>query len=281
MKKNEYDDPHSVTKGIIVIVIVMLLAIGGVTYWMYSVNLIAIPEFITVLFGAGSGENSESVPWDVNEVNLALKNARETVSYDVTFEASYENLKKAILSEPEADGFYRSAKISYYSGGEAAVSSVRLWKCGNKFRVERYNGESMTRPHFVIICDGKNVLFKDIANGEEAIQSAGSASIAEYEAWVTPVSDIISAIGEFSEQENSRISDCRIELMQLDSGNVYYVSYYDNTLGLTEEYLLSLDNMTVISHNTFMSDSLIYSCENVGFSSNESVYNVDEYYEIR
>lgn len=299
MKKRDADAyNHSPAVGTALIVILLLIIFGGMLFWMYSVKLLILPESVSELLGLGDKGNDDSLPWDTGELSGAVKSGKSGEKVEMTFDITYENLRSALLSEIEPEGFYQQFRVCYYNNGTESPGRVILQRYGEKFRVEKYSRDTSSALEMLIIADETTMFYREGEYGEERSIPRGDYVTPESEAGLPSVDRLLAIIAEIpdplkvmeetetadesiSMEESvstmksavlSRYSDCVLTMLRTDDGIVYYVSLNDNELGLREEYYISLEYRVIINHRTLSGDKAIYSCETISFSASPDSY---------
>lgn len=287
MKKYLEKEGRSAVLGTVIIAVAMIVIFGAVFAWMYSMDLLFLPDFAEKLFGLS---DDDGIPeWNLGALSEIVKDGKNDSGEVLTFDITYENLKAAFLGEEEPDGIYISADISYYDGEEASKKRVRFYKNGDRFRSETYAIGDSERLETLKIADSENVVFTDHATGESRILSRSQDICAENEAGIPSVDNLFYVIDSFPKalSENATgdavvtqtgIEDCTIMLVRYGDSNVYYVSFVYTDLGLREEYYVSLDHRIIISCYTTKNGVPVYSYETVRVSTQSEVWSEDALY---
>ncbi len=299
--------------GTVLILCVLFVVFAGVLFWMYSVRLLEIPRPLAGLLGIGTGDGDPENGLDTS-LSGVVRNGRPDDVEGVGFEFNYENLRGALLSEPEPRGFRQTVRISY--GGDD--SKVVICRYGDKYRVEKYRNYDGNMTELAIF-DEFSVYHLDVKSGESRSVPRNDSVTPESEAGLPSVSVLTSIIREFDTDETigtapetssdqpleglteseaasdwksdepaaaadfgdilSRYADVGIEMIRSDAGNVYFVAYSDTILGTREEYYVSLVHNLIISQTVKYGGNLLYSCETVDFSTDISDFGEEELYE--
>lgn len=299
--------------GTVLILCVLFVVFAGVLFWMYSVRLLEIPRPLAGLLGIGTGDGDPENGLDTS-LSGVVRNGRPDDVEGVGFEFNYENLRGALLSEPEPRGFRQTVRISY--GGDE--SKVVICRFGDKYRVEKYRNYDGNMTELAIF-DEFSVYHLDVKSGESRSVPRNDSITPESEAGLPSVSVLTSIIREFDTDETtgtvpetssdqpleglteseaasdwksdepaaaadfgdilSRYADVGIEMVRSDAGNVYFVAYSDTILGTREEYYISLVHNLIISQTVKYGGNLLYSCETVDFSTDISDFGEEELYE--
>ncbi len=274
--------------GTVIIIVVMIIVFGATFAWMYSVDLLFLPDFVENILGIGDDEGIPS--FVTGELSEIVRNGKNQRGETVVFEDTFDNLRAALLSESAADGIYLCADISYYDDVEPTVRRVKYYRDGDRFRVEIYAPGDNDTQELLKIADSDNITIIDKATGESRTVARGSDILPENEAMIPSVYDLLNAVEAFYETEDvingvtvngsthSELSECVIKLVDYDDQKLYYVSFVYNDLGIREEYFVSLDNCIIISLNTFYGDKLVYSYEAVTISTKENDFCEDVLY---
>ena len=178
--------------GTVLILCVLFVVFTGVLFWMYSVRLLEIPRPLAGLLGIGTGDGDPGNGLDTS-LSGVVRNGRPDDVEGVGFEFNYENLRGALLSEPEPRGFRQTVRISY--GGDE--SKVVICRYGDKYRVEKYDksGEKMTG---LAIFDDFSVYHLDVSSGESRSVPRNDSITPESEAGLPSVAVLTSIIREFN-----------------------------------------------------------------------------------
>ncbi len=269
------------TVGTALILLVIAVIFGAIFVFMYSVGLMVLPQWLANFFGLSNPGEDEATPWDTGELYSMLREGEpESDENLVSFELDYENIRLALLSEPEPLGSFREAKISYYSDGEASSHSVRLYTRGEEFRVERYEGTTSSRRTMLAVADADAVTVVDGSSGDRRTLARAEGISAEEEAGFPSVEGLLAKVAEFPSEEggDSRYEDCELKMLEQDGTNVYFVAFTDTKFDLREEYFMSLEHRVIISQRTLADDELVYSFETVAFSVEQSRYGDERLY---
>lgn len=279
--------------GTAIIVIVMVIVFGATFVWMYSMDLLFLPDFIENIFSID--DNKDELSFASGELSELVREGKNERGETVTFDDTYENLRAALLSEPEPDGIYICADISHYKNGEPSVRRVRYYRDGQRFRAEIYAPGDEDTPELLKIGDSEHITVTDRTTGESRT-SAMSAESFENEAMIPSVSVLLDAIEAFpgtapvtsadieispdstGEENGAEVSDCEIKLVDTETGKLYFVSFTYNDLNIREEYFISLDYRIIVSGITYYGGNPIYSYDTVRISSEKAVYGEDELY---
>lgn len=182
--------------GTVLILCVLFVVFAGVLFWMYSVRLLEIPRPLAGLLGIGTGVGDPENGLDTS-LSGVVRNGRPDDVEGVGFEFNYENLRDALISEPEPQGFRQTVRISY--GGDE--SKVVICRFGDKYRVEKYKDpeKDMTE---VVIFDDFSVYHLDTSSGESRSVPRNDSITPESEAGLPSVAVLTSIIREFSVPES-------------------------------------------------------------------------------
>ena len=279
--------------GTAIIIIVMIIVTSAVFVWMYSVDLLFLPDFVEDILRLD--RDSGEVVWDLGELSEIVRNGKNENGETVVFEDSYENLRAALLSEPAADGIYLSADVSHYSDGIPTVRRIRYYRDGERFRCEIYAPGDEDVLETLKIADSDSITVYDKASGEYSKLARGQGIDPENEAMIPSVADLMSAVSAFPEHEGAvwsdstdtpdetggdMLSDCSVKLVRDGDETLYYVTFVYNDLGIQEEYYVSLNYRVIISAATFKSGERIYSYDIVRASLEPEVYGDDALYTL-
>lgn len=198
-----------------------------------------------------------------------------------------------------------------YSEGET-LGAV-LYRNGDMARIERYElSEDEMKRVELMIYDRDSVYHLDDTTGESRSLVRSADVSPENAAGMPEIEKLVSVIGEITSneetvetdevttalvdevdsdaefpaefysdvpvEETERWAELRILLKVSEIGNVYYVSFFDNYLATFEEYYLSLEHNTVLSHTVSYDGKVLYSVETVSFSADAEVWDIDELY---
>jgi len=269
------DKSHSPAIGTAIIVAVLVAFFGGVLYWMYSVRLLNPDNAIMRLLGIYVDETDNELPWDTGKLSGLIQGQQTDTNAELTFSLTWENLKSALLLEEKPEGCYQNVEITYYSNSVPTSHRVEVRKYGDRFHIDDYGSQQMT-----VTADTDEITYRQ--NGIVYTLPRDSSVTAENEAGIPSVDSLLAHIGSFSAErnQNERYSDCEITLISMNGENVYYVTWNDNFLSLTEEYYLSENYNAVISHKTYHGGTLIYSAVTVDFSVKPEWWQSDSYYHM-
>lgn len=294
MKKQLEKESRSVALGTAIIVIAMVIVFGAVFAWMYSMDLLFLPDFAKDIFGISDDDGD--VRWDLGALSEIVKSERDEGGEVVTFDVTYENLRAAFLSEEAPEGLYLSADVSYYADGEASTRRIRYYRDGDRFRTETYAIGDSEMLETLKIANSEHVTVIDRTTGESRTIPRTAGIYPENEAGIPSVDTLLSAIEAFPEMtgdvsdtadtapagsdaaETSHVTDCELRMVRTDSGNVYYIAYTYKDLGLREEYYVSLDYRIIISANTTLAGKPVYSYKTVRIATEPEVWSEDTLY---
>lgn len=283
--------------GTALILFVLLIIFGGVLCWMYSVKLLTIPNSLLELFGMNNSEDGSGT-LDTGELSWMIKDNKTVAGKEIVYELNYENLRAAILSEQQTDGFKQEVSVTYVDGN-ATYST--LYKSGKNARIEIYEltdeGEKLRTE--LVIYDSNTVYHLDCKTGKSRSVVRSEDVSPENAAKMPSVDELLYIIEEISKNETAEVTtsaeiettdeytpeqlsdgenidyantfsrwrDLNIFMKSTEIGNVYQVSFYDDYLGTFEEYYLSLEYNTVLYQAVFYGDERIYLCETLSFST--------------
>ncbi len=290
MKKKPKSENHGILLGTVIIIVVMVIVFGAVFAWMYSMDMLFLPDFIEQLVGFEDDE--DELPWDLGALSEIVKNGKSEQGDEITFDITYENLRAALLSKESEPGVFLSAVIKYYDGETPYSRNVTYSRDGDKFRVQLYAiqpQESTDAPviEALKIADEKSLYIYDYSSDKSTMIPRNESIVPENEAGIPSVDSLLSLISEFPEADvtdssdedltsydaqSANIKDTVIKLVRSETGNVYYVSFTDTSLDITEEYYVSLDYRMIISATTKQSGKIVYSYETKSFSADPAIY---------
>ncbi len=287
MKNNLQKESRGAVLGTAIIAIAMVIVFGTVFAWMYSMDLLFLPDFAEKLLGLSDDDSNPE--WNLGALSEIVKEGKNDNGEVLTFDVTYDNLREAFLSEEESDGIYICADISYYDGDEPSKKRVRFYKNGDSFRSETYALGDSERLVTLKVADSDKVRITDNATGESRILARSHDICAENEAGIPSVDNLFYVIESFppslSEDipgdaviTQTGIEDCTIMLVRYGDSNVYYVSFVYTDLGLREEYYVSLDHRIIISCYTTKNGIPVYSYETVRVSTQSEVWSEDALY---
>ncbi len=296
--------------GTVLIILVLFVVFVTVLFWMYSVKLLTIPHEVALLLGFDTRDNDPNIQIDQSELAWMIKGERPEDVEGVTYELTYENLLAAIISEPVSCNFRQEVRMSY---SEGETLGAVLYRNGDMARIERYelSEDEMKRVELMIYDRDSVYHFDDITGESRSLVRSVDVS-PENAAGMPEIEKLVSVIGEITSneetvetdevttalvdevdsdaefpaevysdapvEETERWSELRILLKVSEIGNVYYVSFFDNYLATFEEYYLSLEHNTVLSHTVSYDGRVLYSVETVSFSTDAEVWDIDELY---
>ncbi len=206
-KRDDLAVPHSSAPGLILLIVLLLVIFGGILYWMYSVRLLILPEFITDLFGLPANDLYETVPWDTEALAGAVKNGKSNDKVEVSFETSYENLRAALLSEPEPEGIYQSVRISYCYDDITSERRVIFMRWGERFRIEKYADDSYNNLVETVIGSGTTASYYDADTGLSRSLPLPDDYSYENEAGIPSVESLLEILEEFPETVDAGTAD--------------------------------------------------------------------------
>lgn len=296
MKNKLRNGSGNAAVGTAIIVIVMIIVFGATFAWMYSVDLLFLPDFIEdILKLDRNDDTSVFANGELSEIVRTGKNERGEV---VTFDDTYENLRAALLSEPASEGIYLSADVCHYADGEPVIRRIRYFRDGERFRAEICAPGDDSVTELLKIADSEQLTVADRAAGELRTVARGTDIVPENEAMIPSVTELLRAVEAFPEREaanaeaygelpidetssdGEELSECDIKLVDTDKGKLYYVSFIYNDIGLKEEYFVSLDYRIIISANSFIGETPIYSYNIVRVSVDPDDYSEDTLYTV-
>ncbi len=290
MKKQLENESRSTVIGTAIIVMVMVIVFGAVFAWMYSVDLLFLPDFIKDIFGL-SGDDAET-PWDLGALTEIVKSGKNEYGEVVTFDVTYENLLAAFNEEPIPEGLYLSADISHYDNGKPSTRRIRYYRDGDRFRAEAYEKGKFNVLETLKIGDAEQVFIVENLTGVSRKVPRAADITPENEIGIPSVNTLLEAIAEFPKtsfaepsdeadyipSEDSSVTDCEIKMVSTEDGNVYYIAYTYSDLGLREEYYVSLNHHIIISASTTLDGAPVYSYETVRIATDPKVWSADVLY---
>ncbi len=287
MRNNLEKESRSAVLGTVIIVVAMVVVFGAVFAWMYSMDLLFLPDFAEKLLGLSDDDTDPS--WNLGALSEIVRDGKGDNGEVLTFDVTYDNLREAFLSEEESDGIYICADISYYDGDEASKKRVRFYKNGDRFRSETYSLGDSELLETLKVADSENVKITDNATGESRTLARSHDICAENEAGIPSVDNLFYVIESFPPnlgEDNpddavipqNGIEDYTIKLVRYGDSNVYYAAFTYTDLGLREEYYVSLDHRIIISCYTTKNGLPVYSYETVRVSTQSEVWSEDALY---
>ncbi|MBQ8508837.1 MAG: hypothetical protein IJ493_02910 [Clostridia bacterium] len=295
MKHKPYDDDRSYTLGTVILIAIAVLLIGGVLVWMYSVKLLTLPDFVTELFGIEDGSGENDLPWDTGELSGIVKGGKSEEGVELTFDITYENLRQALLTEPEPEGLSMTVSARWQADEYSRERTVFYWRRGGSVRAELYD-DSANIPTTIVLADDERVYFYDSGAGLSRTHLRADGITPENEAGIPSIEALLEVIASFPENEpqtaetlpadgtdgsvSDELSDCQLALLRTEEGNVYYVSFTWADLGLREEYFIALEWRQIISARTIHEGVTIYEYETLSFSTDPADYDQDRLYQV-
>ena len=278
--ENKFEkESRSAALGTVIIVIAMVIIFGAVFAWMYSMDLLFLPDFVENILGFSDRGKDGG---DLGALSEIVKNGKSGDYSEFTFDASYENLRDAFLREPASEGIYICADIGYYKDGEASERRIRFWKNGDMFRSETYAIGDQDKLETLKIGDAEYLTVIDRQTSEFARIPRGNDILPEFEAGLPSVTSLISDVEAFparyGDEENGYISDCSIKMVRNGDANVYLVNFTYSDIGISEEYYVSLEHGTIISCVTKKDGVPVYSYDVVRISEDPEVWDDDILY---
>lgn len=306
MKKKIDKDSRGIFIGTAVIVAAMIVVFGAVFVWMYSVDLLFLPDFVENIFGIGG--DGDAV-YTQDELSGIVAPKREDDGDTAVFDITYENLRAALVSKKPPEGYYLSADIGYYGDSGVSAHRIRVWRDGDRFRTESYADSTTEHPRLLCIGDAESILVNDMQGGDVRILPRGDF-LPENEIGIPSVDELLGTVASFPEilapdagetvsgtdtaahtdetdvteapaavnEENTEFTDCELSLIRTDSGNVYLIAFTHAGLGIREEYYVALENRSVISHVTYANGNPVYSYTQIRYSENPDDYSEDSLY---
>ncbi len=287
MIKKPKNENHSILLGTVIIIVAMIIVFGGVFAWMYSRDMLFLPEFVEQILGLGKDDNE--LPWDLGALSEVLRNGKDEQGNTVAFDVTYENLREALLSEEPEKGVFLTAVMQFFDGDTPVWQNVTYSRDGERFRVQLYEimpQENTESPEIksLTIADEKTVYILDYPSGKSTVIPRNNSIVPENEAGIPSVDYLLSVVSEFpqnvtdepaekpAEMGASGITDTAIKLLQTEDGKVYYVSYTDTEHDITEEYYISLEYRMIISATTKQGGKTVYSYKTKSFSADPAIY---------
>ena len=278
MKKDKKDKkertPGSLA-GIIISIIVIIAILFGVFAWMYSVDLLFLPDFVEDFLGLS--DDDSAVEWNMGELQSAVKNGKSEQGTVVSYEATYNNVIKAFLDTERPEGEYAESYVTYHTDSGTNTRRVCIYRYGDSYRAEQYGFGNEASPEVVTVKNGNSVSRLDCRSGEITKLPYVEGISFENDVGIPSVDDVMRAVEKFPENredvfENDdeaqsgagedeskspsastfalsdpeEITDCDIKLVRYYDENVYYICFVWADTGIKEEYYLSLDYRTVV-----------------------------------
>ncbi|MBE6613430.1 MAG: hypothetical protein E7632_13175 [Ruminococcaceae bacterium] len=294
-KKLIAEDNRKQAIGTAIILLVVFIFTGLVMYWMYTVDLLRVPDWAAKLFGIG-GPGAGDLPWDLGELSEIVDNGKSPDDATLTLDLTYENLVGAFLTEEQAEGIYVNARVSYYDDGEEVPHRVIYRRRGDEFRAEIYETNSTAKLDTLKIRSGSSMYVRDAESGKfrsmpfnptefSPEHEAGIPSVAEILAAVEnfPMPDVTGAVDDSTEtipEAPEDYTDCQLSMITTDEGSVYYVEFTYADLGIREEYYISLDYGIVLSAKTVSRGQPVYAYETLSFSLDAANWDKDSFYSV-
>jgi len=302
--KKKKDGITSIIPGTLIIIAAMILVFGAVFAWMYSMDLLFLPDFIKNIFGLG--DKDEAVVWDMGELQSAVRDGRDSDGKTVTYDITFANLKKAFLESETPKGEFVDAEIRYYADDEPDVQRVCLYRNGSDLRSELYSFGTGDKLETVFIRNGKTVNRINKITGETVTSPAINEISFENETGVPSVDELIARVKAFPDEQVAELEtdaetsaetdiaeqslsddgelpeviDCDIKLLRTENGNVYYITYTYTEQGLKEEYYISLDYRVIIFMQSSMDGKPVYVYEVKSVSHDPDRYAPPALYKV-
>ncbi len=295
MKNKPKNENHNIALGTAIIIIVLVIVFGAAFVWMYSMDMLFLPDFIEQMLGIG--DDGAELPWDLGALSEIVKNGKDAEGEALTFDVTYENLLTALLSAEREEGVHLTAEMQYFIDDESYSRKLTYTHDEDRFRIELFEilpSSSTAEPlrETLKIGDQSSLYVLDCSSGESRVISRDSDIAPENEAGIPSVDALLDVVktfpnAEFSESDSEadsegivNITDSVIKLVRTESENVYYISYTYSDLDLTEEYYVSLMHRMIISATAKQSGKTVYSYNTTSFSADPDVYGQDELYDF-
>lgn len=295
MKNKPMNENHNIALGTTIIIIVLVIVFGAAFVWMYSTDMLFLPDFVEQMLGIG--DDDDELPWDLGALSEIVKNGKDAEGEALTFEVTYENLLTALLSAEREEGVHLTAEIEYFVDDAPYSRKLIYSRDKNRFRVELFETlpSSSTAESIrdtLKIGDENSLYVLDCESGESRVISRDGNIVPENEAGIPSVDALLDVVktfpsadlGEYVDEADSteviNITDTVIKLVRTESENVYYISYTYSDLDLTEEYYVSLMHRMIISATAKQGGKTVYSYNTTSFSADPDEYGRDELYDF-
>lgn len=295
MKNKPMNENHNIALGTTIIIIVLVIVFSTVFGWMYSMDMLFLPDFFEQVFGIG--DDSDELPWDLGALSEIVKNGKDSEGEALTFEVTYENLLAALLLAEREEGVRLTGEIEYFVDDASYSRKLIYSRDENRFRVELFEtlpSSSTAEPisETLKIGDENSLYVLDCESGEYRVIARDGNTVPENEAGIPSVDALLDVVktfpgaelGESADEADSadaiKITDTVIKLVRTESENVYYISYTYPDLDLTEEYYVSLLHRMIISATAKQSGKTVYSYNTTSFSADPDEYGRDELYDF-
>lgn len=205
-------------------------------------------------------ENDTVLPGDGGRFEEALrKGSTDTVK--VTYDLHGEDLESLLRNNPPITSYYLANTFSRFADGKTLTGSNRIWRDGEKFRVQTYSENELIR---TVICDGFTV----------SVQENGSV----YEFQPSEHFDVES----FASMPRSRdfldssdVTDLSITLFRDESDTLAHISFVDRRFGQIERLFLSIEYGIVLRAETYLNAQILYSLSTTEFTPSLDGFQTD------
>ena len=296
MKKKLTREANNARLGTFIIIAAMVIVFGAVFVWMYRVDMLFLPDFIENLIKRDDGSE---INFNMGELSELVKEGKNEKGETVTFFLTYDNLKKAFLTEKPSEGIAVTAKITHFNGDKAAVRNVKLYRFGELYRSEVGYPDGGENVEILKIADSVNMTVIDTASGRMYTLPRAADITPESETGIPSVEAVMEAVAAFpdvpaesadsdSAAENvegepvygNGLTGCDIRMIRDGDRNVYYISFEYSDISVREEYFVSLSYGTVLSARTEIDGVTVYSYEVISMSLDPDVYSAPELYTV-
>ncbi len=231
--------------------VVIVAALLGLFVWgLYSIDVLVLPSFITDLFHIGEEENPEVIPGDEGAILQALKDHVPGVEVTVIPDPTSVDLASLLYEMPEHPRYTLVNYTLLKSGDSSLLCMNRVWRDGEKYRVETYSGDGAQKL-ITAICDGEVVSISDHRYNTTARYPAGGDFTLSSQAGMPDI--------EFTRGENA--PELEIALIRSAKDNLYRCVFDYEELGQREELYISIEYGIVMRAESYVGEDLVYTLE--------------------
>lgn len=244
----------------------MLAAVFFISALAFGLSKIGVID-ISKLFGYGDSDN-EILPGDGGRFADALRDNSSTDKVLMIADIPLSELSSLLANNPPAETYYISNSFVYYSRGITYSSSNRIWKDGENYRVETYQGTTLKQ---TVICDGSKVgITEGQSNDTHVFEINDSFNIESYASMPHP-RDFLSRWD---------VNNLTITLLRTESDNLYQVSYKYPSMNQTELLYISIEYGLVVKAETYIGTDLVYSLSTEEITNSLDKFDVQTLFRI-
>lgn len=196
--------------GTVLILAVLALVFGAILTWMYSVNLLMIPDSIARFLGISANNGDGDLLIDTSLAGV-IKAERPEDERSISYELSYENFRAALLSENEPEGFRLRMRVKYSSDAEEKLETqiesdeqdknefidINFYRSGDKYRIERLDSQGNMIE--LAIFNSYSVYYHDYLTGASRSLPRSDDISPENEAGLPSAAELLEIVRQFPE----------------------------------------------------------------------------------